>query len=125
MKINFLFLATVVCVSMLFSCHHDPDPVLLAQDTVCFKTDILPIIQNNCGKSGCHNGYSRDENYNSVADILKDVKKNDPYGSKLYQNITNEFAIMPPSPNAPLTKDQRTKIFVWIQKGADTSSTCK
>ena len=95
-------------------------------DTVCFQSQILPILQTSCGMTGCHssNGEGREgfnpSTYQGIMDI---VTPGSAAKSKLYQIITqvNGDNMMPP--NQPLTKDQRTLILVWIQQGAK-NTTC-
>jgi hypothetical protein len=104
---------------MVNSCRHEPYGVELL-DTVCFNTQILPILQTSCGISGCH-GNGSDEGDFEVEDfesIIEIVKPYNASSSKLYQVITdiNGENFMPP--NRPLPKEMRTQIMVWIEQGA-------
>lgn len=47
-----------------------------------------------------------------------------PFNSELFKVVTNTYSenFMPPSPNAPLDKDQRTKLYLWIMQGANPKS---
>jgi hypothetical protein len=117
------FLLMIVLVQFLInsSCKHDPQGIDKF-DTVCFQSQILPIIQTSCGYTGCHDGTSEAfplQNYSQVRDI---VSPGNAGRSTLYKVITAVNGNMMP-PNRPLTKDQRTLILVWIQQGAN-NPTC-
>lgn len=112
-----LMALALIPAGLTVSCTHEPAGIE-DLDTVCFDTQILPILQTSCGISGCHDGSgeeSRINDYNSVKDI---VVSGDPHGSKLYQVITsiNGENLMPPK--QPLSKEQRTLIQIWIAQGA-------
>lgn len=101
------------------SCRHEPYGIE-SLDTVCFNTQIMPILQTSCGISGCH-GSGSDEGDFEVKDyqsILKIVKPYNASSSKLYRVITdiNSEDFMPP--NRPLPLEQRTQIMLWIEQGA-------
>ncbi len=111
------FLLTLFFI--LPSCVHEP-LTLEGIDTVCFNTQVLPVLQTSCGMVGCHgNGSARGEF--SVADyasVLEAVDPGNPSRSRLYRVLTdiNGENMMPP--NHPLAKPQRTLIAVWIAQGA-------
>lgn len=117
------FLLVFVLLPFMFSssCKHDPQGIG-QMDTVCFQTQILPILQTSCGMchgSGDEGGFST-ESYQSIMSI---VSPGNASKSTLYKVITevNGENMMPP--NQPLTKEQRTLILVWIQQGAN-NTTC-
>ena len=107
-----------------YSCRHDPlglDQI----DTVCFDSQILPILQTSCGISGCHGGQGeRAEGFSteSYQTIMQIVSPGNASKSKLYEVITAVYGEMMP-PNRPLSKEQRTLILVWIEQGAK-NTTC-
>lgn len=114
-----LFIVNSIPFLLINSCRHEPYGIELL-DTICFNTQIFPVLQSSCGISGCHDIGSSEgdfivENYES---ILKIVKPFNASSSKLYQVITdiNGDNFMPP--NRPLPKEQRTQIMVWIEQGA-------
>ncbi len=109
-----------LCALLFVSCRHDPVGVDV-QPQVCFQTDVLPVVQSNCGKSGCHSGSGQDSRLNlaTTEGILRSVSPGQPLSSNLYTAIMD--GNMPPSPNHPLSKDQRTAIYLWILQGADTT----
>jgi hypothetical protein len=122
-RILYPLLLLVLILPFLFNnaCKHDP--VGIDQfDTVCFQTQILPIIQTSCGISGCHDG-GEEFSLSSYSSIMNIVKPGNAAKSRLYKVITevNGGNMMPP--DRPLTKDQRTTIMVWIEQGAN-NSTC-
>ncbi len=94
-------------------------------DTVCFQTQIFPILQTSCGIAGCHDGgggEGGDFSTQSYQTIMSIVKPGNAAKSDLYEVITAvNGTIMPPK--RPLTKDQRTLILVWIEQGAN-NTTC-
>lgn len=84
-----------------------------ANDSVCFNTQILPLIQSNCAQSGCHDAISHQEgytltNYTGImkgindGEIMKQINKGD----------------MPMSPVPPLTTEQKNLLQKWIAEGA-------
>lgn len=108
---------------LINSCYHEPELLPDVPD-VCFKDDVLPVIQSNCVRSGCHDGgeafYLGD--YNS---ILSKVTVGKPMASELHKVIAadhNSYRIMPPRPNDPLTSKQLDKISLWILQGARNTS---
>lgn len=113
-KLNFL------CITGFFiltSCVHEfPDPQNASP--VCFNTEVLPVFQNSCGTAGCHDAGTREDGIEltSYAAILKTVVPFDAAGSKSYRSITGRWEMMPPG--GPLSRDARTKIWLWIEQGA-------
>jgi len=127
MKITKLLLTTLVlaflALPFLFtnSCRHDPIGIDQL-DTVCFQTQILPMLKTSCGI--CH-GPGKEGGFdpNSYSGIMRIVKSGDAANSKLYEVITNSGGEGMMPPNRPLNKDQRTLILVWIEQGAQ-NTTC-
>ena len=105
-------------------CRHSPSNIS-NQPAVCFGTEVLPLFQSNCAKSGCHNGQGEsDLNLSNASGIRRNVVPGKPLDSRIYSAITDTCGnIMPPPPNAPLPTGARTQIYIWILQGADT--TCK
>jgi hypothetical protein len=101
------------------SCTHDIVGIE-ELDTVCFDTQVMPMLQTSCGMSGCHESGSAAEGFDisSYQTIMQAVSPGDPRGSQLYKVITNinGETIMPP--DQPLSKEQRTILEVWIAQGA-------
>lgn len=113
-------LLLVVLVSALLSvnsCRHDGIPAEELEQ-VCFTEQILPIFQNSCGTTGCHDSKSAHHGlvYTDYASIMKSITPGNASKSKAYQAMTSTFEIMPP--DNPLPQDKRTLIRIWIEQGA-------
>ncbi len=99
--------------------------------SVCFERDILPVFQNSCAISKCHDAITAKEGYNltSYTNVMKSsglVKAGNPVGSTLYHSLTTDQAsehFMPPKPYSPLGKAAIDSIYSWIAKGA-LNQTC-
>ena len=121
-KLRYLLYAAILGFA-LYSCEHNPTG-LESQPRICFKTDVLPVF-TNC--TGCHNGGSESEglDYRTAEGIIKDIVPFQPSSSKIFQVMTGSGlnSIMPPG--GPLSKDQRTTIYLWILQGADTACSVK
>jgi len=97
-------------------------------DTICFNLDILPLLSSSCGKSGCHDAITAEEdivisNYKNIGQNTKLVKAGNYSESKLYKVLVdNGDDRMPPSPENPLSQDQINKIKKWISEGALNSN---
>lgn len=99
-------------------CRHDPDISTAPQ--IGFD-EVKSIVSGKC--SSCH----RDGGESFLMDstrIMSYIEPFDPFNSKLFEVVTNTFSenFMPPLPNAPLDKDQRTKLYLWILQGANPKS---
>ncbi len=111
-------------VSILFlvnSCQHDGTPADQMPE-VCFTEQVLPIFQNSCGTSGCHD--SRGEAgyvFTDYASIMKAISPGNADKSKAYKAMTSTFQLMPPNNALPI--DKRTIIRLWIEQGAK-ETTC-
>ena len=90
---------TVAVISLVVSCTHEPflvedegtvpvDPGCTTNGKVCFESNVLPIFQSSCARSGCHDATTREEDYvlDSYANIVKrGIKPGDANESKLYK----------------------------------------
>jgi hypothetical protein len=83
----------------------------------------LPIFQNSCAVSGCHNGRGGESGYvfTDYASIMNAITPGNAAKSKAYQAITSTFQLMPPKNALPIGK--RTLIRLWIEQGAK-ETTC-
>lgn len=91
-------------------------------DTVLFERDVLPILQTNCARSGCH------DETTATAYVILDTYANvmstggiipfDATNSRVYARIDNPDIPMPPIPNLALTQRQRILVETWINQGA-------
>lgn len=92
-------------------------------EPICFTEQVLPIFQNSCGTSGCHDAKTAEEGYvfTDYAGIMKSITPGNADKSKAYKAITSNLEIMPP--DNPLPQDKRTLIRLWIEQGAK-ETTC-
>ncbi len=126
-KIFFKSLLLSAFVLLFLGCKHETTPPIIDESTIpsgiCFQDEILPMIQSNCAKSGCHTAGEEDPYLSNYNNILNTVKPGDPQNSKLYKYAIGSE--MPPPPNSPLNLEQVTLIYGWIKQGAiDNSCAC-
>lgn len=98
-------------------------------DIVYFNLEVLPILNSNCAKSGCHDAITHEEgiildSYQNVmgSDVIKPFDLDD---SELFEKITEDDHddVMPPPPNQRLSGQQIGVIATWILQGAK-NETC-
>ncbi len=130
-KKNILIL---LCGALLTACKHEIPQTPGGggsgggSNEICFESDILPIFQSNCAKSGCHDAITREEgyrldNYGNI--VAKGIRPGNAAGSKVYRVLLESGNDrMPPPPNAPLSAEQIGKIADWINQGARNSTGC-
>jgi hypothetical protein len=125
-----LFSLLVVLALFISSWTIDSETRIEMDEEICFERDILPIFQENCALSGCHNSESRKEGF--VFESYESITTSNrgrviiPYNlkrSKVYKKITEdtEDDRMPPPPNPPLTSAEISMINKWIMAGAPNS----
>jgi hypothetical protein len=139
----FAFLITI-SLALYTSCKHEPTQIYTGgngldttkkdntpiinppkNDSVCFNTQVLPLILNNCAMSGCHDKITKEEDldlttyagirsivtpYNMDSELLKEIQRT---GSKR----------MPPPPMAALDTVAINMLKKWINQGA-TNKIC-
>ncbi len=116
------FIVLVTVFSWVTSCTHVADIANLPE--VCFTGEVLPIFQDNCGISGCHDGGGESHMaINSYSSIMHGISPGNPDASKFYQAIISKWGVNRMPPNQPLSKRNRTIIRVWIEQGAN-QTTC-
>jgi hypothetical protein len=120
----YLSLALIILLtafSWFTSCTHIANIANLPQ--VCFTGDVLPIFVNNCAIAGCHDGGGRESHFalNTYGDIMRDITPGKPDASRLYQTIIAKWGNRMP-PSQPLTMENRIKIRVWIEQGANLTT---
>jgi uncharacterized membrane protein len=95
---------------------------------VCFESEILPLFQSNCAKSGCHDAATRREGYvlDSYANIMrKGIAAGKADNSKIYKVLFETGSDkMPQPPNPDLTAAQKALIGKWINEGAKNTTNC-
>jgi hypothetical protein len=140
---------TVLTTVVFYACKHLPPESATPPPTsggggsgggsgsnlICFQTDILPLFQTNCAKSGCHDAATNKGGYilDSYDNLFKkdgrvdnnNIKPGDPTNSKLYKVLFETGTDkMPPPPNPDLTSVQKNLIARWITEGAQNTSGC-
>jgi uncharacterized membrane protein len=95
---------------------------------VCFQSEVLPLFQSNCAKSGCHDAASHKGDYtlDSYNNIIREgIVPGRATNSKIYQVLFESGSDkMPPAPNADLTAAQKAIIGKWINEGAKNTINC-
>lgn len=101
-----------------WSCRHDSDISISPQ--IDFN-EVKSIMIGKC--ASCHGVDPELFSIDSTR-IMSLIVPFKPYGSTLFNTVTNTYSenFMPPSPNAPLDKDQRTKLYLWIMQGGNPKS---
>ena len=109
------------------SCKHEiPEAVT---GDVCFETEVLPIFQSSCAKSGCHSANSAAEGYvlDSYQNIMNDgIVPYDADKSEIIEVLLedNPNKIMPPPGSPPLTTEQINLLIAWVNEGAPNTVGC-
>jgi len=99
------------------SCTHNA--VLDNIPELCFERDVLPIFQNSCAISGCHDGAGESNlALNSYVPISHAVEPGKPYSSPVYKAILAISGDNMMPPGKPLSLNNRTIIRLWIEQGA-------
>lgn len=98
-----------------WGCRHDTDISITPQ--IGFN-EIKSIMIGKC--ASCHGVTAGLFSIDSTR-IMSYVVSFEPFNSELFNVVTNTYGgnFMPPLPNAPLDKDQRTKLYLWIRQGAN------
>lgn len=107
-------------IAAVISCTHETSLNADTIEPVYFDTEVLPLFQNSCATSGCHDSATRKEGYDLssyTSIIAKGIKPGDASGSAIYQSITGGEDLMPPG--NPLPVEQRNLIRIWIEQGAE------
>jgi hypothetical protein len=126
MKVDkiFLFLGIVLFLTLfswISSCTHNPDIGNIPE--VCFERDVLPVFQNSCAISGCHDGTGEsDLRLTSYVPISHAVEPGKPYSSKVYKAIISKTGENKMPPDQPLSLENRTIIRLWIEQGASLTT---
>ncbi len=91
---------------------------------VCFQSDVLPIVVNNCANAGCHNPKDREEglDYTTYAGIKKSVKSGNPSKSELIKVIRS--GEMPPRGYPEISQTDLSTLTTWIVEGGLNTQDC-
>jgi Planctomycete cytochrome C len=136
-KIVFSIILAGAVILAVNSCEHEapiqivdsnPIPGPVPNNGVCFESEILPLFQSNCAKSGCHDAITKEKNLilNSYTNIMRrDIVPGNADASKIYRVLFARGSDkMPPAPNADLTAAQKALIGKWINEGAKNTTNC-
>lgn len=95
-----------------------------AAGVVSFSEDVLPILQSNCAKSGCHDAASHVEGIvtTSYQNLINTTSVETRFLNSGFWESINDNS-MPPYPDPDLTAQQKDLIKRWIQQGAK-NTTC-
>lgn len=92
--------------------------------TVYFTADIIPIFNNSCNSTGCHNsgGKSPDLSAANAYSSLTNgnfINTEDPESSELYQWMTGKRGT--PMPVSGINKNYNALVLAWIKQGAQNN----
>lgn len=122
------FLIPVLFLVSAVACKHkipapQPGTVINKKDSVCYQTEVQPILSSNCAMSGCHDATTKAERINltSFAAVKQTIT-----GSKLLKVVqaTDEDR-MPPEPRPALTSDQIAILKSWVNQGMKDGVDCQ
>ncbi len=106
----------------LEQCKHEPVITPYA-GTVCFSSDIMPMVISTCAKPGCHDAIYHKENLSltDYTSISKDALNGDLMRYARYGS--SEMKVNTPSPQTLTTLDftSLSMIQKWIDDGAPNS----
>ena len=114
-------LVCLILVSLclyLVSCKHEA----ILSDTIpeiCFEREVLPVFQNSCGITGCHDGSGESGySFTDYLGISHSVVSGKPYESPVYRAIIAKTGENRMPPDRPLALESRIVIRLWIEQGA-------
>lgn len=112
-----LALLIIAGLWLLNSCEHEGIPAD-QMEQICFNQQVLPIFQNSCSTSGCHDTQTAESGYTftDYSSIMKAITPGNASKSKAYKAITGTDELMPP--HNPLPIEKRILIRLWIEQGA-------
>lgn len=121
---KYILLAFVLLGGLVFmqSCYYDnpPKPIPFDCEDVSYSTHILPIFENSCSTTGCHDG-SREPNLKP--DVAWTELRNGGYINLLIPEESSllktvEFTENPMPPGGPqISELNRELILCWIMTG--------
>lgn len=99
----------------------------VADTSICFERDVLPIFVTNCVRSGCHDAATAAEGYvlDNYADITRrGIAAGNATSSKLYRVLLAGGDDLMPQGGPALSGDQIAIIKKWIDQGAVNGTNC-
>jgi hypothetical protein len=115
-------------ILFLSGCYKDKTVILdTTQEitrTVSYTNDIIPIFNNSCNISGCHNtgGKSPDLSTANSFNALSGggfINTGDPVNSELYLWMTGKRGT--PMPVGGINKEYNALVLAWIKQGANNN----
>jgi mono/diheme cytochrome c family protein len=111
----------LIIFSWISSCTHQAKTDNIPE--ICFERDVLPVFQNNCAISGCHDGTGESRlDLSSYVPISHAVEPGKPYSSKIYEAIITTAGENKMPPDQPLSLYNRMLIRLWIEQGANLTT---
>lgn len=111
------FVLIITASAWNLACTHSADITDLPE--VCFEKDVLPVFQNSCAITGCHDGHGESGlMLNNYLDISHAVNPGRPFESEVYKAMIATSGENRMPPDQPLSLENRTIIRVWIEQGA-------
>ncbi len=139
MKIYLSFTsASLFMIFLLYSCNH-PLPETMqplptqedidkAAPAVCYESDVQPVLQSYCARSGCHSvaTHSGDYKFNNYTNIIsKGIVAGKASVSAVYLSMLDNISNKMPKAGYPtLSQNQIVAIRKWINQGATNSINC-
>jgi hypothetical protein len=109
---------------ILASCTNDIRKSKIITGPVSFQTDIIPIFNQHCNMSGCHDGITNPPQTdltpaNAYPDLFAKIQIDtvNPAQSNLYIRMTTTVPL-PMPPAGLLPKGQTDLVLKWIEQGA-------
>jgi len=121
MKLSIYSLLLSCCVLLFFEqCKHEP-VITPYSGTVCFSSDIMPMVISTCAKPGCHDATYHKEHL-SLTDYIS-IKNNAGNVMKYARYGNSEMRVNTPSPQTLTTLDFKSLSMIqkWIDEGAPNS----
>ncbi|MBW6498476.1 MAG: hypothetical protein K0B09_08825 [Bacteroidales bacterium] len=115
---------SLVFLLFLAGCYYDayvmPDNPEITTD-VSFSKDIIPIFNQSCNSSGCHNmgGTAPDLTPTNAYNALKSgnyINTSSPENSELYQWMNGQRSL--PMPLSGPNQNYNAYVLAWIKQGA-------
>ena len=126
MKLSYLLIASLLVITFA-TCKHEPSYKItgniidtttkptLVNDSICFNTQILPLIKASCAQTGCHDAITREEGI--VLDSYNGIKALGTRDLMKYINLSYG-KVMPPLPQPRLDAASKALLNKWIGEGA-------
>lgn len=131
MKFSYLLIASLLVVAFA-TCKHEPTYIINGNsttdttkynppppptnDSVCFNTQILPLIKASCAQVGCHDAITKEEGL--VLDSYSGIMKMGTSDLMKYINLTSGKKMMPPLPQPRMDTASKALLNKWIKEGA-------